>query len=168
MEAKHVKQHEQSNVRYCSFFNNNKFCEYEEIGCMFRHEHAPLCKYSEKCKIKLCQFKHESLNINVQKYSCNECNSNFKTDCDLKIHKQSEHNNKSVEDKEVVDESDDEEDDVNDDEQPNYGAEEFTIINPYDFSKHVRCMYGMCSFQSVMFGREKDFRFHLKSVHGID
>ena len=34
-------------------------CIFEETsGCMFRHEIAPVCKDSDKCKFKQCQYSH--------------------------------------------------------------------------------------------------------------
>ena len=57
---KHKKQHEVEVVKYCHFYNNNKFCSYEELGCMFRHNQAPICNRSNRCKNKLCQFRHET------------------------------------------------------------------------------------------------------------
>ena len=56
---KHKKGHEQENIKFCHFFNNNNICKFEEVsGCMFRHEHAPPCKNPETCKIYKCQFAH--------------------------------------------------------------------------------------------------------------
>ena len=51
------KNHE--NIRRCHYFNNRKNCPFEELGCMFKHEYAPKCRYKDRCKIKYCQFQHE-------------------------------------------------------------------------------------------------------------
>ena len=189
--GKHMKQHEQSNVRYCSFYNNNQFCEYEEIGCMFRHEHAPKCKFSGKCRINLCQFKHDTI---LPRYPCNECASTFNSEGILDNHKRSEHKDDANVNKTVVDvgdelddngyavcndevngkpidtsnKSDDEESDADYDENNTIPIDSVTVINPYNFSKPVRCLYGMCSFENIMFTKEKDFCIHLKCVHDID
>ena len=59
---KHKKGHEQKNVKFCHFFNNNKICKFEEISrCIFRHEHAPPYHNSDSCKIYKCQFSHTGL-----------------------------------------------------------------------------------------------------------
>ena len=55
---KHKKQHQMTNVKYCHYFNNSKTCDYLEIGCMFNHQEAPLCRNGKFCKIRLCQFRH--------------------------------------------------------------------------------------------------------------
>ena len=57
--GKHIKQHEMTSFKYCHFFNNNKFCQFEELGCMFNHDHAPMCTSGKFCRSKRCQFKHE-------------------------------------------------------------------------------------------------------------
>ena len=46
----------------------------------------------------------------------------------------------------------------------NNGTEK--IINIYDVSKPLCCLYGMCNFENVMFGRRK--RKHLEGIHNID
>ena len=56
---KHEEGHEQENAKFCHFFNNEKNCHFEEVGCMFRHEHSPQCRFQEHCANKLCQFKHD-------------------------------------------------------------------------------------------------------------
>ena len=35
---KHIKSHSVKSTRKCHYFNNDKICPYEEIGCMFLHE----------------------------------------------------------------------------------------------------------------------------------
>ena len=55
---KHISSHlEQS--KFCHYYNNGKFCPYEELGCRFKHSDSRQCKYDKKCRIKLCQFKHK-------------------------------------------------------------------------------------------------------------
>ena len=60
---KHVMSHSK-NTRYCHYFNNAKYCEYEEVGCRFKHVEALECRFKEKCRQKLCQFQHPQV-INV-------------------------------------------------------------------------------------------------------
>ena len=55
---KHELQHQMTIVKYCHYFNNMKKCDYLEIGCMFKHDEAPICKSGKFCKRRLCQFKH--------------------------------------------------------------------------------------------------------------
>ena len=57
--VKHRSQHDLTSVRFCHYFNNNKFCHFYELGCMFKHEHAPICKNGLSCRTKLCQFTHQ-------------------------------------------------------------------------------------------------------------
>ena len=47
------------NVKCCHYFNNEKLCPFEEIGCMFRHAESKNCRFKQLCKIKLCQFQHK-------------------------------------------------------------------------------------------------------------
>ena len=110
---KHKKGHEQKNVKFCHFFNNNKICKFEEVsGCMFRHEYAPTCQNPERCKIYKCQFRHfvlvddESDNdsdndneieeedtnpIRCDYGLCDLQSINFKTSIDLKEHLRNQH-----------------------------------------------------------------------------
>ena len=37
---KHMRLHEESNIKTCHYFNNDKNCPYEEIGCKFLHNVA--------------------------------------------------------------------------------------------------------------------------------
>ena len=46
------------NKKCCHFYNNDKICPYEEIGCKFKHEVSNKCRYDKNCHIKLSQFKH--------------------------------------------------------------------------------------------------------------
>ena len=55
---KHEKAHELLNVKFCHYFNNEDKCPYEEVGCMFKHEQSPRCRYETTCSNKLCQFQH--------------------------------------------------------------------------------------------------------------
>ena len=58
---KHAGIHEEkniSNMKYCHYFNNNRKCPFETLGCMFKHENTPQCRYIGKCYKDLCPFKH--------------------------------------------------------------------------------------------------------------
>ena len=56
---KHEEIHGTKSQKFCHYFNNEKNCPYEEIGCKFRHQHSQKCRFNENCNFKLCQFKHE-------------------------------------------------------------------------------------------------------------
>ena len=120
---KHIKGHQDENVKFCHFFNNSKRCIFEETsGCMFRHEIAPQCKNTNKCYYKKCQFSHNSDNFNESTFEVEEDESKeednnlennsvekavrcdygycdlqqnvyFKTRSDLKIHLRCQHGN---------------------------------------------------------------------------
>ena len=64
---KHVKSHSER-VNFCHYFNNRKPCPYQSVGCKFRHEESPLCKFRSECTFLMCQFKHivnESLDVSA-------------------------------------------------------------------------------------------------------
>ena len=59
-----VKKHTESHsvkTKYCHYFNNNLPCPYENIGCKFKHEVSPQCKFESLCNSNLCQFRHSAL-----------------------------------------------------------------------------------------------------------
>ena len=47
-------------ISYCHFFNNGKVCQFEKLGCKFKHEVSPNCRYGQQCKKELCGFRHYS------------------------------------------------------------------------------------------------------------
>ena len=59
---KHQESHDKANARFCHYFNNEKICPYEEIGCMYIHEKSDPCRFQTFCQNKLCQFQH-SVNL---------------------------------------------------------------------------------------------------------
>ena len=67
---KHKEGHESNLKKFCHYFNNDKTCPFEEIGCMFFHQDSESCKYGDNCQNGLCQFKHgkettdDAININ--------------------------------------------------------------------------------------------------------
>ena len=54
---KHMRDHI-VDIKLCHYFNNDKPCPYDEVGCKFKHETAPECRCNLKCTFKLCQFTH--------------------------------------------------------------------------------------------------------------
>ena len=54
---KHTRDHS-VDIKFCHYFNNDKPCPYDKIGCKFKHEISPECRYNLKCTFKLCQFTH--------------------------------------------------------------------------------------------------------------
>ena len=59
--GKHLKQHESFDAKFCHYFNNGKFCPFEEHGCMFKHENAQFCNKKLLCRTPLCQFMLETM-----------------------------------------------------------------------------------------------------------
>ena len=87
---KHTLSHEQTSIKYCHYFNNDKVCPYEEIGCMFRHEKSKPCKFNEFCKNKLCPFQHNLRKESIDQ-TAKQVPKNGKTNVDdLDMSKQTE------------------------------------------------------------------------------
>ena len=59
---KHLRNHENQNIRKCHYFNNQEKCPFEEIGCMFDHSYSGACKYGNTCNKVLCSFQHNNEN----------------------------------------------------------------------------------------------------------
>ena len=55
---KHMSIHLSPDVQACHYFNNNKKCPFEDLGCMFAHNVSGKCKFGKLCKNKLCSFQH--------------------------------------------------------------------------------------------------------------
>ena len=56
---KHLEGHSpRVQLRACHFYNNGKSCPFEKIGCKFLHQEAGICKYKNKCRRPMCQFRH--------------------------------------------------------------------------------------------------------------
>ena len=54
----YMKVHdEKETLKRCHFFNNQKVCPFEEIGCKFLHLQSSPCRFTE-CQNKLCPFTH--------------------------------------------------------------------------------------------------------------
>ena len=56
------KEHMHSNhkqmQRTCHYYNNEKVCPYQSIGCKFAHSEAAFCLYGETCNRNKCPFRH--------------------------------------------------------------------------------------------------------------
>ena len=55
---KHVKGHSTIEQKFCHYFNNEKNCPFEEMGCKFKHGKSENCKFGQMCENKLCQYRH--------------------------------------------------------------------------------------------------------------
>ena len=58
-----IHQENHSKVPFCHYFNNSKVCPFVNIGCMFRHADAPLCRFKSNCSKSLCQYKHTLVSL---------------------------------------------------------------------------------------------------------
>ena len=56
--SQHMKVHSSPKVKHCHYFNNNKICPFEEVGCKFKHINSIECHNKNSCAIKLCPFQH--------------------------------------------------------------------------------------------------------------
>ena len=63
---KHVRGHGETDQKFCHYFNNQKICPFEKIGCKFRHEIAAICNFGQVCKNPLCQHRHIESKDNYQ------------------------------------------------------------------------------------------------------
>ena len=55
---RHVRAHSDIDQKFCHYYNNEKNCPYEEVGCKFQHEQSEMCNSGRMCKSYLCQFRH--------------------------------------------------------------------------------------------------------------
>ena len=69
--TKHLEIHTNKTIRKCHYFNNQKCCPYEVIGCMFEHRISGKCKYGEKCNKTLCSFQHRNTDVSVNDLEAN-------------------------------------------------------------------------------------------------
>ena len=101
---KHGEMHTETK-KCCHFFNNDKTCPYEAIGCMFHHSQAGACKQSI-CTNNLCQFEHpkevieeegaqnvieEMSEEDMGENDCHLCSAKFKNLEPLCAHLQTNH-----------------------------------------------------------------------------
>jgi hypothetical protein len=61
--------HSDSNTKKCHYFNNDKSCPYQEVGCMFLHQASEACYFDSNCRNKLCPYQHKSLEKNLDQIS---------------------------------------------------------------------------------------------------
>ena len=47
---------------HCHYFNNDKMCPFEELGCKFLHTDSKKCKFGLTCTQRMWPFKHERVN----------------------------------------------------------------------------------------------------------
>ena len=64
---KHKSDHSQLR-KCCHYYNNNKACPYEEVGCRFEHKDSIRCIFDRTCYFKLCQYKHSENIVNNDEY----------------------------------------------------------------------------------------------------
>ena len=94
---KHQEGHENTNVKYCHYFNNKKECPFQELGCMYKHSAAPVCKYKSSCNRKLCQFTHKiAENSGIIQtpsiiYACSKCDAKLRSVEQLEAHIEQNH-----------------------------------------------------------------------------
>ena len=58
---KHMRLHEENNIKHCHYFNNAKSCPYEKLGCKFFHTVVGKYELRSKCTRRLCPFRHEEI-----------------------------------------------------------------------------------------------------------
>ena len=59
--------HSNDETKKCHYFNNDKLCPYEEVGCNIFHIDAEMCFNGAECQNLLCSFKHKNIDsINEQ------------------------------------------------------------------------------------------------------
>ena len=72
-----IKKFPIENKKFCHFFNNGKTCPYEKIGCKFLHQPSATCYFGEKCKNKLCQYRHIVLDNDSDEKESNDLKNNI-------------------------------------------------------------------------------------------
>ena len=60
---KHQDIHNNQPLKKCHFFNNQKSCPYEDIGCKFEHSVSEICSFGNKCTNNLCSFQHDKNDV---------------------------------------------------------------------------------------------------------
>ena len=57
---KHGETHNKKTViRNCHYFNSNKPCPFEKLGCKFNHKMSSPCKFGNQCTAKMCKYKYQ-------------------------------------------------------------------------------------------------------------
>ena len=61
----HQKSHALENKkRNCHYYNSDKRCPFEKLGCKFEHIMSRDCKFGVKCTHNMCQFRHSRNKVN--------------------------------------------------------------------------------------------------------
>jgi hypothetical protein len=90
---KHQEVHTNPNIKFCYYFNNMQKCPFKELGCMFKHEMAPTCKYDITCNRKKCQFQHKKLDKKNKQdpIKCSYCIEEIISNNDMTKHYEERH-----------------------------------------------------------------------------
>ena len=88
---KHMNIHSSPDVQACHFFNNNKTCPYEDLGCMFAHMVSGMCKFGKFCNNRLCSFQHKHEHDIEKNFQCKECDKTLTTHNNLINHVETIH-----------------------------------------------------------------------------
>ena len=86
--GKHKRIHTERKMKRCHYFNNQKNCPFEEIGCMFEHSYSGNCKYGIKCEKAMCSFQHNNKGVS---FECEECDLILETETELGKHMDEKH-----------------------------------------------------------------------------
>ena len=63
---KHMNLHSKEKshaVNHCHYFNNEKKCPFELLGCNFLHSVSKTCKFGPSCSKRMCSFRHSKLRM---------------------------------------------------------------------------------------------------------
>ena len=63
---RHMNVHEKPNIKNCHYYNNNKMCPFDDVGCKFKHIKSKQCVNQANCKSKLCPNQHSVIPNIVQ------------------------------------------------------------------------------------------------------
>ena len=74
---KHLTIHSDQDIKGCHYFNNQKTCPFETLGCMFAHKLMGECKFKKKCNNKLCSYQHET--GSESSLQCQQCEENMES-----------------------------------------------------------------------------------------
>ena len=77
---KHEALHTSQITRNCHYFNNNKRCPFDDLGCMFAHRESDICKFDQVCSKSLCSYKHSNKNPTPLESSENDTCQNKQVD----------------------------------------------------------------------------------------
>ena len=73
--SKHQESHRVDDKKYCHYFNNLKKCPFEEFGCKFEHNESEICRFQERCRNALCQFRHNRVaEESMESWKCDQTN----------------------------------------------------------------------------------------------